>query len=58
MEQEAREVTDGYVVERRLVLEEIETAWATQSRRPTADEVDNWIRAGRRHPYLVETAFW
>jgi hypothetical protein len=48
VEQEAWELTDRYVVERRLVLEEIEAAWATQSRRPTADEVDNWIRAGRK----------
>jgi hypothetical protein len=31
-----------------LRLEQIETGWAAQPRRPTAEQVDNWIRAGRK----------
>ena len=47
MEQEVRELLESYVAERRSVLEQIEAGWATQSRRPTATQVENWIRAGR-----------
>jgi plasmid stability protein len=47
MEQEVRELLEGHVAERRSVLEQIEAAWAHQSRRPTAAEVDAWIGAGR-----------
>jgi plasmid stability protein len=47
MEQEVRELLESYVAERRSVLEQIEAGWATQSRRPTAAQVENWIRAGR-----------
>jgi len=32
---------------RRSVLDEIEAAWSRQTRRPTADEVNEWIAAGR-----------
>jgi plasmid stability protein len=48
MEQEVRELLEGYVAERRSILEQIEQAWATQPRRPAAKEVENWIGAGRR----------
>ncbi len=47
-EQEVRELLDGHVVERRSVLEQIETGWARQTRRPAAAEVDAWIGAGRQ----------
>lgn len=47
MEQEVREVLDGYVAERRSVLEQIEKDWAAQTRRPTAEEIDRWMGIGR-----------
>ncbi len=47
MEQEVREVLDGYAAERQSVLGQIEEAWAAQSRRPTADEIDSWMGIGR-----------
>jgi plasmid stability protein len=47
MEQEVRELLEGYVVERRAVLEQIEAAWKRQARRPTAEEVDAWLAVGR-----------
>jgi plasmid stability protein len=48
MEQEVRELLEDYVAERRSVLEQIEAGWATQPRRPTAEQVDRWIEAGRK----------
>ena len=47
MEQEVRELLEGYVVERRAVLAQIEAAWKRQARRPTAEEVDAWLAVGR-----------
>ena len=47
MEQEVREMLEGYVAERESVLNQIEAGWAKQSRRPAADEVDSWISLGR-----------
>ena len=48
MEQELRELLEGHVGERLSVLEQIEAGWDRQTRRPTADEVEAWIGAGRR----------
>ncbi len=48
MEQEVRELLEDYVAERRSILEQIEAGWATQPRRPTAEQVDNWIGVGRK----------
>jgi plasmid stability protein len=48
MEQQVRELLEDYVAERRSVLEQIEAGWAAQPRRPTAQQVDNWIGAGRK----------
>jgi plasmid stability protein len=48
MEQQVRELLEDYVAERRSVLEQIEAGWAAQPRRPTAEQVDNWIGAGRK----------
>jgi len=47
MEQEVRELLETHVSERRSVLHQIEAAWSRQTRRPTADEVNAWIAAGR-----------
>lgn len=47
MEQEVRELLEGYVAERRAVLDQIEAGWQSQSRRPTASEVDAWMGVGR-----------
>jgi hypothetical protein len=47
MEQENRELLDGYVSERDSVLDRIEEACSRQTRRPSAGEVDAWIVAGR-----------
>lgn len=47
MEQEVRDLLEGYVAERRAVLDQIEAGWAKQGRRPTAAEVDAWMAVGR-----------
>jgi len=47
MEQEVRDLLEGYVVERRAVLEQIEAGWNKQTRRPTATEIDAWMGVGR-----------
>ena len=47
MEQEVRTLLAEYVGERAALLEEIEAAWARQTRRPRASEVDAWIEAQR-----------
>ena len=47
MEQEVRELLEEYVTERSAVLRQIEESWARQARRPTGEEIDRWINAGR-----------
>jgi plasmid stability protein len=47
MEQEVRELLEGYVAERQAVLDQIEAGWQAQTRRPTASEVDAWMAVGR-----------
>jgi len=47
MEQEIRELLEEHAMERSSVLKQIEASWARQSRRPSAEEIDNWINAGR-----------
>jgi len=47
MEQEVRAMLDEYIGDRLALLEQIESAWVRQRRRPTASEVDTWIDAGR-----------
>jgi plasmid stability protein len=47
MEQEVRELIEGYVTERRAVLDQIEAGWSKQNRRPTAAEIDAWMGVGR-----------
>jgi hypothetical protein len=47
MEQEVRDLLEGYVAERRAILDQIEARWQGQTRRPTAAEVDAWMAVGR-----------
>ena len=47
MAQEVRELLDRYAAERQSVLEQIESSWAEQTRRPTAEEIDRWMGIGR-----------
>ena len=47
MEREVRDLLEGYVVERRAILDQIEAGWQRQTRRPTAAEVDAWMAVGR-----------
>ena len=47
MEQEVRTIIGEYVGERQALLEQIESSWADQSRRPTAQEIESWIGIGR-----------
>ncbi len=47
MEQEVRDILEEYVAERASVLQQIEASWERQSRRPSGEEVDAWITAGR-----------
>ena len=48
MEQEVRELLEDYTADRRSILEQIEAGWAAQARRPTPEQVDHWIEAGRK----------
>jgi plasmid stability protein len=47
MEQEVRNLLEGYVVERRAVLDQVEAGWNKQARRPTSSEIDAWMGVGR-----------
>jgi plasmid stability protein len=47
MEQEVRSLLEEYVNERASVLKQIEVTWQNQARRPSPEEVDSWITAGR-----------
>ena len=47
MEQEVRELIEMYVGDKLSVMKQIEESWGRQLRRPTAAEVDTWIKQGR-----------
>jgi len=47
MEQEVRELLEGHVADRHAVLSQIEAAWRQQTKRPTASEIDSWLRLGQ-----------
>ncbi|HEX7476197.1 MAG TPA: hypothetical protein VF331_00175 [Polyangiales bacterium] len=47
MEQEVRDLLEEYVGERSAVLKQIEASWESQSRRPSAAEIEKWIAAGK-----------
>ena len=48
MEQEVRELLDGYTAERQSILRQLDERWAQQTRRPTAAEIDRWMAIGRQ----------
>jgi hypothetical protein len=47
MEQEVREMIERYVGDKLSVMKQIEESWSRQSRRPTAEEVEAWMKQGR-----------
>jgi len=47
MEQEVREPLEEQLPEWSEVLAQIEAGWAKQARRPSAREIESWIKAGR-----------
>jgi len=47
MEQEVRELLEEQFPERSQVFAQIEAGWAKQARRPSAKEIQSWIKAGR-----------
>ena len=47
MEQAVRILLEEHTGERSAVLEQIESSWERQARRPTAEEIDAWIAVGR-----------
>jgi plasmid stability protein len=47
MEQEVRDLLEEYVGERSAVVKQVEASWESQSRRPSASEIEKWIAAGK-----------
>ncbi len=47
MEQEVRALLQEVAGDRRELLQQIESAWARQARRPRGREIDAWIETGR-----------
>jgi hypothetical protein len=47
MEQEVRELLEERYADRSAVLDEIRRMVASQSRRPTPEEIERWIEYGR-----------
>jgi plasmid stability protein len=47
MEQQVRELLEEQFPERSQVFAQIEAGWEKQSRRPSAKEIESWIKAGR-----------
>ena len=47
MEQEVRELLEEYVGERAAVIQQVESSWQSQTRRPSAKEIEKWISTGR-----------
>ena len=47
MEQQVRELLEESVGERLSVLEQIEESWKVQARRPSAQEIEDWMAIGR-----------
>jgi hypothetical protein len=48
MEQEVREILDAQVGDRLSAIAQIERSWDRQARRPSAEEIESWIEAGRK----------
>ncbi len=47
MEQEVREILELHAGDRLSAIEQIERAWASQTRKTTPEEIESWIRQGR-----------
>jgi plasmid stability protein len=47
MEQEVRAVLEEHAGDREALLAQIEGAWSRQARRPSATEVEAWLKVGR-----------
>jgi hypothetical protein len=47
MEQEVRALLEEHVGEREALLQQIERAWTDQARRPTATDIEGWLKVGR-----------
>jgi plasmid stability protein len=47
MEQEVREILELHAGDRLSAIEQIEQAWASQSRKTSPEEVESWIGEGR-----------
>ena len=47
MEQELRRIIEMYVGDRAAAMRQIERSWSRQARRPSAEEIDAWIREHR-----------
>jgi plasmid stability protein len=47
MEHEVRALLEEHVGDREALLEQIERAWSSQTRKPKASEVEHWLRVGR-----------
>ena len=47
MEQLVRDLLEQHAGDRASVLRQIEASYERQARRPTAEEIDDWIRNGR-----------
>ena len=48
MEQQVRDLLEEHAGDRSSVLDQIEASWNKQTRRPSAEEIDDWIAAGRK----------
>ena len=48
VEQEVGEMLERYVGDRLSAIEQIERSWDSQSRFPSAQEIDSWRQEGRR----------
>ena len=48
MEQEVREMIERYVGNRLSAIDQIKRSWDSQSRSPSAQEINSWIQEGRR----------
>lgn len=48
MEQEVREILELHAGDRLSALAQIERLWASQTRKTSPEEIECWIREGRR----------
>jgi plasmid stability protein len=48
MEQEVREIIQGQVGDRTSAIKQITASWSAQKTAPSAEDVEAWIRKGRR----------